>query len=373
MKKQSFVLMLSFFSCVVQAATTVTSAFDITNKIIERHAITSTDNTMRYTDETGNGLYKISDNYQDANINAQNYGNQQLGLLRSSSTVSITMKGLKLGHKFTVLGKYANSSIRISGYQNTIYTVNSNNGCSSVTPTGQTGLATGDTLTFSITSSSDVTKKCSGRTDDYGFVPGNVPVNGVSRDFYLDIGRLQSDPGYRKAPPDTYVGTGVFSGEVIKNRVGAGYTPTYTNNITIVKNPYFENVTLPAGDNIFDTRTTGGQIQGNLVIPFVINGHFTPYNTISLQVNSLNGFKLQSGTASSPATIPYSLRIAAGSERSYSLATNGSGSGSVTISNLEAESYAIQGRFNAEFSIDKNTAVTGDYADTLTAIFQITL
>lgn len=371
MKKQSLVLMLSFFSCMVQAATTVTSTFVITNKTIESNAITSTDSTMRYTDETGNGLYKISDNYQDANINALLYGNQQLGLVRNTSTVSIIMKGVKLGHTFTVTGKYANSSISVPGISGGFFSNSNNNGCTSVYP--QSGA--GEPAVFTINADRDVTKNCTGRTGDISFTYSNrtLSVSGVDRIFYLDIGRLQSDPEYRKSPPDTYVGTGVFRGEVIKNRVGSGYTPVYTNNITIVKNPYFESVTLAAGDNVFDTRTIGGKIEGNLVIPFVINGHITPYNTISLQVNSLNGFKLQSGATGSSATIPYSLRITTGSERSYSLATNGGGSGSAIISNPETESYAIQGRFSADFSIDKNTAVTGDYSDTLTAIFQLAL
>lgn len=372
MKKQSLVLMLSFFSCVVQAATTVTSTFVITNKTIESNAITSTDSTMRYTDETGNGLYKISDNYQDANIqDARQYGNTQLGLVRNTSTVSIALKGVKLGHTFTVLGKYANSSITARIPAGGFFYNSARNGCLSVTPTA----GSDDPVNYVILSSSDVTKNCTGRTSDLSFnlINGQLNVRGVFRDFYLDIGRLQSDPEYRKAPPDTYTGTGVFRGEVIKNRVGSGYTPVYTNNITIVKNPYFESVTFPAGDNVFDTRTIGRHIQGNLNIPFVINGHFTPYNTISLQVISLNGFKLQSGTAGSSATIPYSLGMTAGSGRSYSLATNGSGSGSATISNPEAESYAIQGSFNADFAIDKNTAATGDYSDTLTAIFQLAL
>ncbi|SUG59106.1 Uncharacterised protein [Salmonella enterica subsp. arizonae] len=44
------------------AATTVTSEFEITNRVIDSSSITSTDNTMTYTDD-GNGLYKIHDNF----------------------------------------------------------------------------------------------------------------------------------------------------------------------------------------------------------------------------------------------------------------------------------------------------------------------
>ncbi|EHX95590.1 cS5 fimbrial minor pilin subunit [Escherichia coli C691-71 (14b)] len=372
MKKQPIVLTLGFFSFMVQAATTVTSEFEITNKTIEKYTISSTDSTMTYTDVSGSGLYKISDQYSDANVNIRNYGNHQFGLLRNNSTVNIIMKGVNLGHTFTVQGKYANSAVSVPNPQKS-FTVRSNNGCSSVS---SAYLGNASYTLYEIRSSNDVTRNCSGQTDQYTHMPNNsgqVNVTGIYRDFYLDIGRLQSDAEYRKAPPDTYIGTGTFAGEVLKNRVGSGYTPTYTNKITIIKKPYFESVTLPTVDNIFDTRTIGRQIQGNLVIPFVINGHFTPYNTISLQVISLNGFKLQSENVGSSATIPYSLNMTIGSERRYSLATNGNGLGNVTINNLESDGYSIQGRFNADFLIDKNTAVTGDYADTLTAIFQISL
>ncbi|EBS5580255.1 fimbrial protein [Salmonella enterica subsp. enterica serovar Oranienburg] len=372
MKKEYFTLALSFFSCIACAGgtgTTVTSKFVITNRTIESATISSTDSTMNYSDETGSGLYKIHDSYTDANIEATKYGNQQFGLLRNKSLVSIPLIGVNLRHTIIVNGKLANSSVQIPGYTRVLLGGGKNNGCIQVSPIGYAGDI--DTVVFTITSSNDVTKDCSGNTGDYGFTPYHVPVQGLSRDFYLDIGRLQNDPVYRRAPPDTYVGTGTFMGEVLKNRVGNGYTPYYRNTITIVKNPYFEGVTMPSGDNVFDTRTTGGQIKGNLVIPYVINGQFTPYNTISLNVNSLNGFKLKSIVSS--AEIPYSLSTTVGSQRVYPLATDGKGAGSVTISNLEAESYAIQGRFNADFSIDKNNAQTGDYSDILTAIFQITL
>lgn len=348
-------------------AVTVTSMFEITNRTIEKETITSTDTTMNYS-TSGNGLYKIADNYQDANINALDYGNQQLGLKRGNSLISFVMTGQKLGHQFLVQGKYADSSISAQIATGAWFNVISNNGCSDVQPrVGLTG-----TVTFKIMASDDVSKQCIANTPDYTFQSGgSVPVTGINRTFLLDIGRLQNDPAYRKAPPDIYIGSGVFNGERIKNRVGNGFLPAYTNNITIVKNPYFEGVTLSSGSNVFDTKTVGNNINGNLVVPYVINGHFTPYNTITLQIRSANGFRLKNN--GSAASIPYSLSTTIGSQRVYSLVSNGTSSGQVVIKNLESESYVLQGRFDADFSIDKNNAVTGDYDDTLTAIFQVTL
>ncbi|HFW3091206.1 TPA: fimbrial protein [Salmonella enterica subsp. enterica serovar Reading] len=382
MKKEYFALSLSFFSCMAcadapSAVTTLTSTFEITNRAIESATISSTDHTMSYYDEKGNGLYKISDKYTDANItdiqgtSTTDAPNQQLSLKRNQSLVRITLTGKNLGHKITVLGKLANSSVSVVEYTGTFHWDGfRNTGCNKVVPNGYTGL-TGGSITYEITSSNDVTQNCTGKTLSYDFVPHRVNVSGRYRDFYLDIGRLQNDAEYRKAPPDTYTGSGTFNGDQLVGHGGGAYLLNYANNITIVKNPYFEGVTMPSGDNVFDTRTTGGQIKGNLVIPYVINGQFTPYNTVSLNVTSLNGFKLKN--AGSRAEIPYSLSTTVGSQRVYPLAKDGKSSGSVTISNLEAESYAIQGRFNADFSIDKNSAQTGDYSDTLTAIFQITL
>ncbi|HEH8789626.1 TPA: hypothetical protein SH409_004944 [Salmonella enterica] len=72
-------------------------------------------------------------------------------------------------------------------------------------------------------------------------------------------------------------------------------------------------------------------------------------------------------------SIPYSLSTNIGGQKKYSLANSGVGTGTVTISNLANESYALQGKFDADFTIDKSTAVIGDYTDELTAIFQIEL
>ncbi|EAQ0265277.1 fimbrial protein [Salmonella enterica] len=357
------------------AATTVTSEFEITNRVIDSSSITSTDNTMTYTD-VGNGLYKIHDNFRDANIpDIRSYGNQQLGLTRNNSLIKITMTGQKLGHKFTVSAKYANSEIRafsnVSGYFSTY----KNNGCKNVQPA--TEVITGATFVdYNITSNSNVNMDCAASTIDVGWAFWLYPVNsirveGVSRDVYLDIGSLNKSKQYRDVPPDIYTGKSSYNGEVIKNRVGDGYRVYYYNNIKIIKNPYFENVTLPAGDNIFDVKTIGNDINGNLVIPYVINGHFTPYNRIVLNVLSLNGFKLKDSISNK--SIPYSLSTNIGGQKKYTLANLGVGAGAVTIGNLANESYALQGKFDADFTIDKSTAVVGDYNDELTAIFQIEL
>lgn len=373
MKTKYLVLVLLYFPCLIHANTTVTSRFVITNRTIESATIQSTDTSAVVTN-AGNGLYRISDNYQSIrNRILTDTGNHQVGFWRKSSIAIVTMTGQNLGHTFTVLGKYADSEISVSTRSSAGFDLQFNNGCSFIDPFDQAFIM--DTPRhYKIQSDSDVSKDCVGRTKDVTHQFNGPPiVNGVSRTFYLDIGRLQTDPEYKKAPPDIYFGSGVYTGEVVKNRVGVGFAPSYINNITIVKNPFFENVTLPIGDNVFDTRTTGGDILGSLVIPYVINGHFTPYNTISLQVHSSNGFKLQMASGGSTISIPYSLSTTIGSQRVYPLVTNGAGLGAVTIRNLEVESYSIQGRFNANFSIDKNTAITGVYSDDLTAIFQIAL
>ncbi|ELW0416418.1 fimbrial protein [Salmonella enterica] len=350
------------------AVTTVNSEFVITNKVIEKASITSSDPSMEFVDN-GGGLYKIHDNFSDANINMIKYGNQQLGLVRENSLIKIQMTGEKLGHKFTVNAKYANSEINVLANAIIGFNTYINTGCVIVTPATTVG---GNPVNFTINSSEDVNSNCSAHTFDIGFpsVP-TINVRGVSRDVYLDIGELNKNKQYRDAPPDVYTGKSVYNGEVIKNRVGPGYPVVYNNNLKIIKNPYFERVTLPAGDNLFDVKTTGNDIHGSLVIPYVINGHFTPYNKIILNVTSLNGFNLKD--VDSKNSIPYSLSTTIGGQKTYSLATPGAGNGGVTIDNLTNENYALQGRFNAIFSIDKSLVDVGDYTDTLTAIFEIAL
>ncbi|EJF5232434.1 fimbrial protein [Salmonella enterica] len=365
------VILYFLLSGAVFAETTVTSDFVITNRKIESYKFSSTEPIATFTD-TGNGLFQMHDNFTDANINIMLYGNHQLGLIRDNSLFKIRMTGQRLGHSFMVSGKYANSSFRIN-VNNTghFWTLHKNSGCSVISSDMSNNI-------FTINSSSNVDADCKGRTDDIVYPypqDGVLTASGISRDVYLDMGRLQNDKAYRDAPPDVYTGQGTFSGENIRNRVskGDGYRILYTNKITITKNPYFEGVTLPAGDNVFDVRTTGSEIRGNLVIPYVINGYFTPYNKIILNVTSLNGFKLKDISSPDKKEIPYSLSTTTGSQRVYPVAINGVNQGTVIISNLPGESYALQGRFNADFSVDKSSAQTGDYSDTLTAVFQISL
>lgn len=364
------------------ADTIVTSEFVITNKIIESHTFNSEASGFSVTDTTGNGLYKMTDSYADANvadIRGQWGLNQQPGLKRTSSLFSIRMKGQKLGHEFTVKGKYANSKIVIhtlpregviKGSFPEAYT---RKGCTSVVP--EKLLVNGVTaVEYNIKSDNNVNNDCVAETfyADFTWNPGLVMkiTDGGNREVYLDLGSLQKDKKYRDAPPDVYTGVGVYNGERVSDHYGSQHPIPYTNKIKIIKNPYFENVTLPQSDNIFTVKTVGNDVRGDLIIPYVINGHFTPYNKITLNVTSLNNFKLKSVDSHE---IPYSLTTGIGSQKEYSLVTSGTSNGSVTITNLTNENYALQGRFNAGFSIDKSAVAVGDYTDTLTAIFEIAL
>ncbi|EDX3146867.1 fimbrial protein [Salmonella enterica subsp. diarizonae serovar 61:l,v:1,5,7] len=371
------VILYFLLSGAVLARTTVTSEFVITNRKIESYKFSSTDPTASFTD-TGNGLFQIHDNFTDANIkNILNYGNQQIGIKRTNSLIKVKMTGQRLGHSFEVSGKYANSHFIVQNESgvNGLFRIESNSGCSEIRPQGAfNGTAQ---LDYLITSNSNVDSNCVGNSSDVSFgmpTAGKfMSTQGISRDFYLNVGSLQNNKAYRDAPPDVYTGQGTFSGEWIANRVGAGYQIFYINKITIFKNPYFEGGILPAGDNVFDVRATGNEIHGNLVIPYVINGYFTPYNKITLNVTSLNGFKLKDTSSTDKKEIPYSLSTNTGSQRGYPVAINGVSQGAVIISNLPGESYALQGRFNADFTVDKSTAQAGDYSDTVTAVFQISL
>lgn len=357
------------------ASTTVTSKFEITNRVIETAAITSTDNTMSYSD-VGNGLYKLTDSFNDANatIPATTAFSSGIGLNRLGSLFSITMVGKNLGHRFILNGKYANASLTMSGIGSSMVrgygSFRPVGGCSLVAPSA--GVASGATsFDNTINSNTNVNANCIDRVTA-SYWTGAVRLTGVSRDVYLDVGALQKNADYRKAPPDDYIGSGVYALDRIStydNVLVRNFV--YVNNVEVIKNPYFEKIALSSGDNLFDVRTTGNNIIGNLIIPYVINGHFTPYNRVILNVTSSNGFKLKD--ISSKNSIPYSLSTRIGGQKRYSLATSGVSNGTVTIGNLSNESYALQGRFDSDFSIDKSTAQAGDYSDQLTAIFQVEL
>ncbi|ECO0809276.1 fimbrial protein [Salmonella enterica subsp. enterica serovar Newport] len=353
------------------ASTTVTSKFEITNRVIEKATITSTDNTMSYSD-VGNGLYKLTDSFNDANATISGTGG--IGLNRLGSLFSITMVGKNLGHRFVLNGKYANASLTMSGIGGSMVygygLFKPVGGCSLVDPSAVV-FSGATSVTNTINSNSNVNADCIDRVTA-AYFNGSVRLAGVSRDIYLDVGSLQKNADYRKAPPDDYIGSGVYALDRIStynNLLLRNFV--YVNNVEIIKNPYFEKVALSFGDNLFDVRTTGNKIIGNLIIPYVINGYFTPYNRIILNVTSSNGFKLKD--ISSKNSISYSLSTRIGGQKRYFLVSSGVNNGAVTIGNLANESYALQGTFDSDFSIDKSTAQAGDYRDELTAIFQVEL
>lgn len=359
------------------ASTTVNSEFVITNRTIDSANFKSTDTSATFTDTTGSGYYLIHDNFSDANIpNLLKYGNHQIGFKRTKSLFSVRMTGQQLGHTFVVNGKYANSSFRVDVTRslgvNGFYNVSqSEEGCTGVSPVSAVNFAT--SVDYSITSSNNINANCIASASDiiFSFSPSMViKSTGISRDVYLDLAGLQKNKSYRDAPPDIYYGETIFPGENIKNRVGDGYPIYYTNKIKITKNPYFENVSLPPGDNVFTVKKFKGDVRGDLVIPYVINGLFTPYNSITLTVTSSNGFRLKDNKFNE---IPYSLTTGIGSQREYPLATSGTSNGPITITNLPNENYALQGRFNASFSINQSAVQVGEYTDTLTAMFEIAL
>ncbi|EUD07283.1 hypothetical protein [Providencia alcalifaciens] len=350
--------------------TTVKSFFEITNNSLDKIKIESTDKTMHYRD-VGNSLFEITDNYTDANINALQYGNQQLSFRRQTSLIKINMIGKKLGHKFTVYGKYANSNISVASPGGTYFNTYKNNGCNLVSPNPNN--YDKSPPNYVISSDNNVKKDCIGSTIEINLSKNNpLSVIGKNRVVYLDIGDLIKSSEYKNAPPDIYIGTSIYTGEVIHNRVGSRYTPRYINDITIQKNPFFEGVSLPVQENNFNIKNIEKNIIGQLTIPYVINGQFTPYNKIKLNISSDNNFSLINKTNSS--RIPYSLTTTIGT-RQIDLVNNGQlqNSGLIELTNLPKEIYAIQARFDANFSIKNNISITGDYSDNITAIFQISL
>lgn len=197
------------------------------------------------------------------------------------------------------------------------------------------------------------------------------------RETVIDIDGLLNDINYRKAPPDIYKTVGVNSFNNDRIYVGApnnDKTINIIHLIKITKNPYFDGVSLPAGDNIFNVKKTGNNIAGDLTIPYVMNGLFTPYNTIHLQVSSLNNFDR---TGPGAKRIPYTLSTTMGSQTlrrvsEHNASAGSSSSGIFTLHDLQKDAYAIQGHFDARFLAEGSTT-SGEYTDTLTAIFTISL
>ncbi|EDN6746599.1 fimbrial protein [Salmonella enterica] len=355
------------------ATALVTSSFEITNRTIDSENIVS--DMPGFSFQKNNDLYIFQDNHADANLtDIRNYGNQQAGYSRTNSLVQITMKGMRLGHTFTLSGKLGDASVQISGaHTNGFFNTAAKNGCISVIPDTSLTQGTKNPI-FGATTNTDVLLNCISVSNQYNFTltpPSvNIGLRGLKRIFYLDVARLQNEISYRKAPPDTYKGVATYRGEGFINRVGTGITFDYINDVTIIKKPYFEGVTLPPGENVFDTRAIGQNIIGNLTIPYVINGQFTPYDQIQLKVSSLNNFSLINPVNS--ARIPYSLNTTLGSKK-IELVKQGSPSMSVSFTNLPNDNYSLQGKFDAAFSISKNNVTLGEYTDTITAVFNITL
>lgn len=378
MKNISFGIIIFFTFCSVIKAATLESSFSITNRIIEKEVIISSEPNMRYTDN-GNGFYTITDGHTDANIDNLNISPQKSawwGYGRSSSLVSITMKGQRLGHTFKVLGKLGESSVRLLG---NIPTNPDGTGASILAPRVGTCDAVNDedsnykNRKYIITVSSDMNKdarNCFTRILKYTSSNQKISSVGLSRIFYLDLASLQKNIDYRNAPSDVYTGSATTEGAFIAGGNPSQYKRIvpYTNNVTIYKKPYFDNVTLFSSDNIFTIKTIGNKFTGNVSVPLILNGQFTPYDKVTLKVTSNNNFNLKNGTES----IPYSLSTTLGT-RKFQIANNGISIGVVTFTDLPKSTSSMQGRFDADFSVNTTSISAGDYSDTLTAVYEIDL
>lgn len=361
----------------------------INNKdIVTRNfTITGSSNLVSISD-AGNGKFVIEDDFSHARFSTLgNYSTYRLGLQLRNSDIRITMVGRNLGHRFTLQGRYLSAQMQAQGID--WWVDSSGNVANAQAPSN--GDAQGNDCTivrpiqgrsdyiWAINNNSfDVTKRCSWtRTGIYQYRPNGNPtsLHGSSRKVLLDIGALQSNLAYRKAPPD------IYDGQVISNansgfsverwEMPQAYIMQYRTIVQLRKNPYFDGVTLPGGTHNFDVKTVSGQVRGNLTVPYVMNGQFTPYNTISLNVTSSNGFKLKDTNNNE---IPYSLSTTIG-VRKLNIANNGAAqnpASTITFTDLSKEFHALQGRFDADFSA--STAIpTGTYTDTVTAVYTISL
>lgn len=369
---------LAFFSNIVNAVT-LTSEFTITNRVIEKENIVSTEPAMTYTND-GSGFYKITDSHTDAQFTNLNSPRKSSfwGYGRATSLVTIQMKGKRLGHTFNVYGKIGNSSIQLSGSipldaNGNVGLLNGIRGsCDSVEDNGPA-----ENVIHKINVNSSISSdggNCITNEYNYGSSSSVIRSTGVERDFYLRLDLLQQDISYRKAPPDVYVGNQSFTGIFISAGNPQGSIKTnipYINNLTIIKKPYFDNVTLLSQDNTFTVQTVGSKVNGSVTVPYVMNGQFTPYDRVTLNVTSVNNFSLINSLDTTK-KIPYSLSTTLGT-RKFQLATQGVGGGTVVFTDLPKSASAMQGRFDASFSVDKTSVVSGEYTDTLTAVYQIDL
>lgn len=367
--------------------TVLTSKFEITNRTIESAPTFSmTGATLQSQRDIGDGVYLIEDDFSPAQFSRLgDYKYYKLGLKLRDSRVNVRMVGQKLGHSFDVKGRYLSAKMTASGI--ILYISGGHTRLNEPSKNGGDCNATliAHKLNKVIeikANSNDVSKFCRHTTTGVFFYTAANTTSPRSllpnhRQILLDIGGLQKNSDYRKAPPDIYTGTATSDNtsgfSVERWEVPDSYSMPYQNNITIQKNPYFESITLPMDENVFDVKTVGEQIKGNLTIPYVMNGQFTPYNTITLSVTSANNFNLKD---EKNRQIPYSLSTTIG-VRKLAIAEKGtakSGSTSTLIlTDLSKEFYALQGRFDADFSVEQSKTIPGNYTDTVTAVYKISL
>lgn len=376
-KKLTAIIALVFFSNTVSAVT-LTSNFTITNRVIEKSSFTSTEPAMTYTDN-GSGFYTVTDTHSDANRDNLNSPSVSTywGYGRRNSLVTISLKGKRLGHNFNVYGKIGDSSVML------VSTIPVDAGGNIGLQPGSSGtcsaVGTNDSLTsrlfYTNVSSTMINDGVGCRTiaPNFGGSSKLIKSVGVSRVFYLDLQSLQNDAKYRAAPPDVYSAVNTFNGNALTAGAGNAFRVDipYINDITIIKKPYFDNVTLLSQDNNFTVKTVGSKVNGSVTVPYVMNGQFTPYDRVTLNVTSLNNFSLVNSLDATK-KIPYSLSTSLGT-RKFQLATQGAGGGTVLFTDLPKSVSAMQGRYDASFSVDKTSVVSGEYTDTLTAVYQIDL
>ncbi|MGY0144672.1 hypothetical protein [Edwardsiella tarda] len=345
------------------ADVTVTSSFSITNKTITAEKVNSTELSMSYS-KAGNGYYTIVDANTDVNYN---YPQSAVSLYRTTSVTPITMIGQRTGYRFTLYGKLGETTANFNGTRGNRY-FNGAKGSNCIN-SAPDSLNANHTIKTSDDNNGSVDCKNSYLTI---YVWDTLKINGVRRTYHLDLASLLNDSAYIKAPLDVYIGSSTNSGQnIIRETLATVRTSYYKNNVTIYKKPYFDSVTFSASEGKFTTLAIGQKIIGSVTVPYLLSGKFTPYDRITLNVSSKNGFSLVNGADNSK-RIPYSLSTTLG-VRKYNLVNSGVSLGGAIFTNLPENTNAIQGRFDADFSVSKATVINGDYVDTLTAIYQIDL
>lgn len=315
------------------------------------------------------GIVRLEDSYPEVNLFTMNELGTQGRNRRETSLFHVTLQGNRYGHIIEMRAKLGRTHYRNPSYSYQNFgdaSVGRNVGCREVSPMNSVGLAGGQQMIID-PGNSDMTRDCIAQSADYVYRDFQ-PMQGVSREVFLDLPGLVNNDAFQQLPPDLYFANTTYTLEQWNVRETPHYYPLPLS-VQIRKQAYFSGISLPSTTLPLSVLYANQTVQGNATMPIILHGAFDPhFGQVHLSAHSDNAFSLRNGDQA----IPYQANVVVNQQRKP---LNRDSSPATTIV-LDAINNVRQIPLTLEVSFNRQRSQVnsgGRYSDRLTLIAEVSL